>query len=259
MLGGFLSGMLGIGGGVVYVFVLTQAHHYHYGEAQDLGRFVIANSLFVIFFSSLSSTLLFKKEKLFYPKETLTIGVPSICLLFLLTIGIVSQPFFSAKLFNAINLAVLIYILYTSVKRLKQSIQHTKVQQISIKTYIISGVLSGTMAALTGLGGGTILNPILNGRCKLPLTTTRSISLGVIMLSSFAITIFNISVNTKLAYGSYTLGYINFSFCIPLAIGSLLCSPLGVKTGNKLKASQVMMLFSIFILLMIIKKAMTFL
>lgn len=251
--------MLGIGGGVVYVFVLTQAHHYHYGVAQDLGRFVIANSLFVIFFSSLSSTLLFKKEKLFYPKEILTIAVPSVLLLFLLTINIVSKPSFSVNLFNGINLAVLVYILYASLKGVKQEKQNAKTQQVGTKTYMISGILAGTMAALTGLGGGTILNPILNGKCKLPLTTTRAISLGVIMLSSFAITLFNISVHTNIAYGDYTLGYINFLFCIPLAVGSLLCSPLGVKTGNRLKSSHVMLLFSVFILLMIIKKVMTFL
>lgn len=252
--GGFLSGLLGIGGGVVYVFVLTQAYNYFYSSDGELGRFVIANSLFVIFCSSLSSTFVFKKIKAFYPKEIIKIGVPSIIILFLLTIGIVSQPFFSPQVFNVINLIVLLYIFYSSIKRVKQEKQSSDPTQLSTVVYVLSGLSAGTMAALTGLGGGTILNPILNGKHKLALTITRSISLGVIMVSSFGITVLNICVTPSMSYGDYTLGYINFLFCIPLVLGALLSSATGARIGNKLSSSQVMLLFSVFIFLMILKK-----
>jgi len=254
LIGGLLSGLLGIGGGVIYVFVLTQSHNYLYQNESELGHFVIANSLFVIFFSTLSSTLLFRKNKLYYPKEIIRISIPSILALLLLTKFFVSTTYFKPKVFNTITLLILVYILISSLIKIKQKKQSSHKKQLSNSIYYISGILSGTMASLTGLGGGTILNPILNGKYNLDLTTTRSISLGVIMLSSLAITIFNLSLTPSFNYGYFTVGFINFSLCIPLAIGSLVTSQFGVRLGNKLNSSTIIQLFSLFITFLIFKR-----
>ncbi len=54
-LGGALAGLLGIGGGVVYVLILETVLPELGVPTEDLHRFVIANSLACVLFASLSA------------------------------------------------------------------------------------------------------------------------------------------------------------------------------------------------------------
>ncbi|MFK7900203.1 MAG: sulfite exporter TauE/SafE family protein [Cyclobacteriaceae bacterium] len=251
--GGYLSGLLGIGGGMIYVFILTILFKENYQLGNEIGHFVIANSLFVIFLSTLVSTLRLREKKLFYPKEVLKIGIPSLFTSLAITYFLVNTPMFSPLVFDSITLIVLIYILLATLLKLNKGDDSTLPDAISTTTYFLSGISAGILSAITGLGGGTILNPILNGKFNLKMTVSRSISLGVIMVSSFSISVLNLVLTPKASL-PYSIGYIQLPYCVVLGIGAMLSCKYGVQMGNKLSAPKLLVLFSIFVALLIIKK-----
>lgn len=254
LIGGFLSGLLGIGGGIIYVFILTYIYQFHFQVGDELGHYVIANSLFVIFLSTLYCTFQSRNSSYFYPNEIIKIAIPSTIASVLLTLFVVNKPFFKPITFDVITILVLVYILIMSLARLKKKDQNTTDKIHSNKVFIISGVTAGILSAVTGLGGGTILTPILNGKFKLRMIIVRHISLGVIMISSLVVTITNAILTPQYEHGKFTVGYINVPLGIILGIGAIFSSHYGVKVGNKLSASKILKLFTAFIFLLIVKK-----
>jgi len=82
----------------------------------------------------------------------------------------------------------------------------------------------------------------------------RPISLGVIMISSFVVTITNMILQPQVNHGQFTFGYINFPVCIILGIAAIISSKYGVKVGNRLSSATILKLFTAFVFLLIVKK-----
>ncbi len=73
-IGGLLAGMLGIGGGIIYVLLFS-----HYLPLTGIPSHlivpaIVANSMFAIFFAGISGSYKHYKNKNFHPKQFLIIG-----------------------------------------------------------------------------------------------------------------------------------------------------------------------------------------
>jgi len=113
-------------------------------------------------------------------------------------------------------------------------------QPQSIKTVFLigTGIISGIFTALSGLGGGFAIIPLLNGLFNIKIRKVLSISLGVIMVVASSLTIYNL-LFTRLSHTpDYTIGTVNFSFTLPVLAGVFISSNLGVITSQKLSPAQ---------------------
>jgi uncharacterized membrane protein YfcA len=84
----------------------------------------------------------------------------------------------------------------------------------------------------------------------------KAISLGVITITSLSMVVFNLFQEPMEAIEINHTGYILFQVTGPLIVGTLVTARLGVKLSRKMKASAVSYLFSLFIILVIVKKLM---
>jgi uncharacterized membrane protein YfcA len=118
---------------------------------------------------------------------------------------------------------------------------------------LLTGGAAGTAAALTGLGGGTIIIPLLNLWQKIDILKAKSISFGTIFVIAFWL-----SVNNLFLEPSYPIpksqGLIVFPMIIPISIGVLIGSPLGVLVSHKISTRAVTILFLTVISIVAIQK-----
>jgi len=248
-LGGLLAGLLGIGGGVIYVLIFN--HYLHKIGIPDsiIVPSIIANSMFAILFAGVSGSYKQWKNKNFFPNEMIIAGlaaaVSSISFSYIISKGTwYTKESFS--IFFIILLASIALRIFTQRKKIEQE----NLQNPSMLSLSITGLISGTIAAFSGIGGGVIIVPILTDIIKLPIKKATSISLGVISIMALFTSIYNAMTSVASA-GSSSL--LVFSLAIPVAIGSLIASPIGVQLANKLKPSQIRIVLFLFLISVILK------
>jgi uncharacterized membrane protein YfcA len=248
-LGGLLAGLLGIGGGVIYVLVFN-----HY--LQKIGvpdsiivPSIIANSMFAILFAGISGSYKQWKNKNLFPSEMVIAGLAAAISSILFSYIISKGTWYTKEnfsIFFIILLALIAFRIFTQRKQLEQE----NSQNPSMLSLSITGLISGTIAAFSGIGGGVIIVPILTDRLKLPIKKATSISLGVISIMALCTSVYNILTSIK-TNGEATL--IVSSLALPIAIGSLIGSPVGVQIASKLKPIQIRIVLFIFLISVIFK------
>jgi uncharacterized membrane protein YfcA len=254
LIGGLVSGLLGVGGGIIYIVILPIALNYIGIPNQEIAQFTIANSLLGTFFAAGFATFNHIKHKEFYPKPILIISVGAVVTAILSLYFIVNTPFYSKEVFNIVVIFLLLTMLISTIWNAKKQLKFIEKEKKVRRFFAATGVTAGFTASLTGLGGGIIIIPFLNQGLKMGVKKAKSISLGVITITSLAMVIFNLLETPMMPINVNHSGYILFQVTLPLIIGTLITANIGVKLSRKLKASTVSYLFSFFILLVIIKK-----
>ena len=183
LFGGFLAGFLGIGGGIIYILVLPAILTRFNLPSEAIAQYTIANSLFGILFASLSGTVMQLIHRNFYKREAIIVSISSAISAVIVLHYIVNTTWYSREAFNIIIIIVLIYLLISTLKRAK--IINLKEDEKNRNSYLgFAGAGSGILSALSGLGGGAILVPILNGKLKMDIQKAKSISLNMIFFEA---------------------------------------------------------------------------
>jgi uncharacterized membrane protein YfcA len=251
--GGFLAGILGIGGGIIYVLILP----YVLGDAgitsDHLAPFTIANSRFGVLFASLSANYLNIRNHDFYLKESLWVGIPGAAFSILILKTIVTRPWYSVTYFYGILILFLGYmfiaLFFKKNQEMESVVPKNKETRLSL-----AGIVGGSLAAATGLGGGAAVVPILTTQMHMNIKKARSISLAMIFITALTLTIFNLFENPGIQNLTYQIGLIYFPAALPVTFGVLVGSPAGSKLGRIWSAQTIKILFGIFILIVIIEK-----
>ncbi|MEM9674450.1 MAG: sulfite exporter TauE/SafE family protein [Bacteroidota bacterium] len=253
--GGFLAGFLGIGGGIIYILILPVALEHIGVPSSELAQYIIANSIFGTAAAALFGSIALIRNKDFYWQDVVLVGVSAIATSYLLLFTFVNTPLYSKQFFDTsviifLSLILLMTFLWSKTKVLfNQPVRNTNIW------YVISGGISGAVSVLSGLGGGTITVPLLRSGLHMDIKQAKSISLGVIFIMSTAITIFNMIDQPKDLLEIGRVGYIVFPVSVPLSLGVLVGSPLGVWIANKISSRIISYIFVGFLILVILRKA----
>jgi len=285
--GGFLSGLLGIGGGIIYILVIP-AVLLHFGTPHsEIVQYTIANSIFAAFFASLAANFVLVKRKSFYLKESLFVGLAGAFSAILFLQFIVNTDWYSRQIFNIVVVLLLIFMLFRflqksdllpkashyGVKKAAPVLKTAKGQQENTdkKKLTLAGLAGGALSALSGLGGGIIIIPILNTIMHIDIKKTNAISLGVITITSLMMTAFNMletpppaplpaealaQAGQSLFTNHYSVGYIIFPVALSLSLGAVVASPFGVTVSKKVSSKTIYIIFSFFLIVVIVKKMM---
>ena len=260
--GGLIAGLLGIGGGIIYILIFS-IYLKNFSsieiESSDMVQLMISNSLFAIFFAGLSGSYKQWKSHNFYIRPVLLIGISGVFTSLLLKNLMLRYYTYSthdfAIVFSLLMIPLLIRMFFQSRHDGNFNPEHMKAWKL-----IITGLITGFASSLSGLGGGFIMIPVLNGLFKIPMKKTISISLGAITVISFGYSIFNLFFTDYPQYQFYLAqGSIVFSMVLPVIAGVLLGTPIGVKLSHRLPPLALKALFAIFTLLVISKLLINFL
>lgn len=253
LVGGFLAGLIGIGGGVMYVLVLPYLLIQMGFPEQEMVQYIIANSLFGTMSAALAGNVALMRRGEFYPKPVFIIGVFAALCSFLMLFYFVNTSAYDITQFNIVVIFLMLLIVWKTLRQNKSesSSEEKRISRLGLSAL---GVSAGTVSSLSGLGGGVIVIPILNSGLKMSMTKAKSISLGVIFVSSLVATIVNMSQQTMTEFANQSTGYIVWPLAIAISAGVIIASPLGVVVAAKLSNRRISYIFVAFVGVVIIDK-----
>ena len=226
LLGGALSGLAGVGGGIVFVPTLVYAAGWNIKEA-------VAASLVIVIFSSLSGTV--RNQRSEDPVDWRAATILSLAVAPASLIGVYVSSVSSATLVQFVFAVVLLALAYPTARGGGPTGER---KETPLPLILLAGVGIGALAGLVGIGGGVVLVPLLT--LGFGLGTKRAIS------TSLAVVLFTGIVGS--------LGYIvgGFSDLVslpPLILGSMIGAWFGVRLRDRLPERVVRLGFASFMVI----------
>ncbi|AUH32143.1 sulfite exporter TauE/SafE family protein [Paracoccus tegillarcae] len=157
MAGGVLAGLLGVGGGIVIVPALYFALTLSGMEGDIAMKIAVGTSLATIVFTSLASSLGHYKRGAI-DTGLLKLWAPSI--LIGVVLGSLLGGYVSGKVLIAVFATVALLVSADMI--LRKGRADPEPRSFSKPVWAFFGVITGTLSAMMGIGGGTIGVPLLN-------------------------------------------------------------------------------------------------
>ena len=250
-IGAFLSGFLGVGGGIVYIPILD----FFLGKLglsdDNLVKAILANSLFTIVFSGSVSS--YKQYRIgnFYPKEILFTAATGAVTAVLMTMLIKSGTWYNKSVFNYVFATMLLVIAVRMF--LLSNPSNTEEKQVKPISYYITGFFAGIITAMSGLGGGVVMTPTFTDVFKINIKKASAISNGVIPLFANAVGVLNLSTPATQQVSDWQVGFIVFPVVIPMILSTFLFAPIGVMAAQKVNQKVIRMVFATFVSIVFVK------
>lgn len=238
--GGFLAGMLGIGGGLIYIAVLPEVCTLLGVPSQLVTQFTIANSLFATLIGSVAASISHMRKGATRPNASLVIGISAIVTSTSMLYFVVNTPAYNRSIFSGIVCLLLTYLIIRGFRPgcSQPSIPPVEAPiQQNVWKFVAVGVLGGAVSPLSGLGGSVVMIPALRNWLRYDIKIAGIISLGVVFLQSASSTVLNVLYNAPQLPGVRSFGLIIVPVALILGISVAIASPLGAMASRKMKAS----------------------
>jgi uncharacterized protein len=234
VVGGMLSGLVGVGGGIVYVPGLLYAGGWNIQDA-------VAASLVIIIFSSLSGTI--RNARSADPVNWRAAGLLSLAVAPSSLIGVLISRVSPEVVVKVAFATLLIALAYPTARGGGKYDNARKV--IPLPLVFLAGIFTGTLSGLAGIGGGVVMVPLMV--LGMGFTTNRAVS------TSLAVMMFTGIVG---AAGYVATGFRDVQDLLslpPLIIGSVIGAPLGVRIRDWLPESVVRIGFGVFMVIVALR------
>jgi uncharacterized membrane protein YfcA len=250
-LGAFISGLLGVGGGIIYIPVVEYYLKKMGMEESLLVKGILANSLFTILFSGSVSSYNQYKHGNFHPKQILHTAWPGILSALIVTLLIKNGTWYNKSSFNVVFASMLFVIVWRMFSR-KSNVEYSK-QESPNWQYQLTGFFAGIVTAFSGLGGGVIMTPAFTDLMKISIKKASSISNGVIPLFALVLGIYNLSDIPTQYVSEWQIGYVVLPVVAPLIISTFIFAPMGVRFAQKTSHNVIRFTFASFAGIVFIK------
>lgn len=250
--GGIIAGMFGIGGGIIYVLVYNGylTHHLPGVPSEIIVHLTILNTACSILAAAVAGSLRQVRNHNFYPKQTLVTGLAGAFSAFLITELLKLWSQYDQRMFLIVFTVALLPLIVKFIPGKSEP----KEKDVPLPVFSVAGLIAGIGSALSGLGGGFILNPLLYGFFHYPLKKTFSVSLGSMLFTMVAIIL-----SYTLTWPEYQLPLhhqyngVILPMVLPVILGVLIATPLGIALQHRIKAKKLSWLFFILAILIVIR------
>lgn len=226
LLGGFLSGFLGLGGAVIMIpLMLTVPSMFGVGHLSM--KTVAGLSMVQVLFSSLSGVLVHRKNKNIHREILLYTGIPlGICSLISSYLSKHMSNRIILIIFALLTIGAFILLLCNNAKEdhSHDRSKHSYNRLLSVLFGAGVGILSG----IVGVGGGFIIIPLMTTFLNLSLKTAVGTSLGIVLIGAFLG-----------AIGKIVSFQVDYLLLIPVVLGSVIASRLGARVSNAVSSSTI--------------------
>ena len=249
---GVLSGLLGIGGGIIIVPALiyllptlTDVNH------DNVALVAIATSLATIIVTTFSSA------RSHYKSGNLDLSFSTPIILSVAVTALVA-PYIATwlggelvkKLFALLLLLLAINMMFT------RTVIEERKSPVLLWQSLLGGSLTGLLASIAGLGGGAILVPYL-AAIKVNIHKAIAVAAACGMFVAFFGSIGYMINGWGFSSSIDFVGFIHWPTALLIMIFSFLSAPYGVKWGRKLEQKQLKRVFAVFMMLISIELLIT--
>lgn len=251
---GILSGLFGVGGGIIIVPSLLAVYSFNHFDSPYLMHISIATSLFTIIFTSISSAHKHFGHGNVEWKAALYIGLSSAVTVFLFSkIAILLPGEILKHTFSAVLIIVALKMLFDKKGK---SEDNTKDQPETFSPWISLGIgtLSGAIAAFSGLGGGVFVIPLMHYLMKVPFKKAIGTSSAAILITAAA-GVISYFINSPAGAVNipYSFGMVDTISALPVIAASIPFARVGVYINKKTHHYLLTKLFAVFIIIVSLK------
>ncbi|MFH5886040.1 sulfite exporter TauE/SafE family protein [Halalkalibaculum sp. DA3122] len=250
---GVLAGLFGIGGGVLFTPILFLL--FKEAGMSQLVLWTIGTSLFCTFIAAAGSSIRQYRQDNFFGNEGLRVGLLGAAGVWAGK-QVATAAFYTEQVFAIFFSLLFLYVAYRFVKRGRNSAREARAPRclITLKEAGITGGAGGFVAALAGIGGGSVMVPIMNLYYRIPIQKAVSVS-------SLAIVFISLSGWLQLAFypaggsslSGYALGVVDLGAALPLSIGGLTGGFLGAFINLKVNRQYLQYGFALLALIIVVK------
>lgn len=246
-LGGFAGGLLGIGGGMLYVPLLTWLFELQGFPRESLVHLALGTSLTTIVFTSISSA------RAHHSRGNVDWSIVRGIAPGIIIGGIVGGLI--AKKLNTTTLALIfaVFVTYSAIQMFLNAKPKPSRQLPGTAGLVGVGTLISTLSQLVGAGGGFLTVPFLtwcNVNMHRAVGTSAAVGLPIAIVGTIAFFLNGQSI-TNLPAGS--LGYIYLPALLTLLIPSVLFAPVGARLASNLPVATLKKVFAAFLFVLALK------
>lgn len=260
--GGFLAGLLGVGGGLIFIPFIEDFLQSHPINSTESVKYVLANSIAIVFASGISGIFRQRKQGNWDWKGSLNIGIPGAMASFGMSYLIQQGSWYSKSAFQTLFLGFLLISVYNMLFSKKGQVadQTNEIPfQPEWKKWLI-GLIAGATVSLSGLGGGVIMVPLFRMVLNMPMKKATALSLSIVPILAFASLVkyasaapnsfinkgtFNIPwLNQNLLFSNH-LGYLLFPIIIPMMLGTIITTSIAQKKVNSIPVVWLRIIFAL--------------
>ena len=248
---GFVSGLVGIGGGILIVPLL----YFFYAHPEWSGTLLSpelhtevahATSLFIVIPTALWGARVYHKSGLVVWGAAARIALAST------VAGIVGVKLALVLPADVVRFAFGLFLLLTGAQLLwrpkADDGTHVRLTTVAIITI---GLAVGLLSGLLGIGGGAVASALLIAWAKFGLRQATATALAIIAMTAL------VSVGAYIVAGlretdlpAGSLGYIHLAAALPIMLGSVLTVKLGALTNQRIPNKTLKYIFSAFFTLL---------
>lgn len=271
-IGGFLAGLLGVGGGMLFIPVIHEYLNGYSLTTDEIVKYTLGNSIALVFISGVSGTFRQIKMGTWDWKQSLQIGIPGALSSLAMSYAITHGDWYNKQRFQTVFLGFLLLSIGNMIfgKSKAQKINspsntnvelndnptHISPTAKNLKTILLPtlvGILAGTVVSLSGLGGGIIMVPLFRMLLKKPMHQATSLSLSIVpILSISSLLQYTISQPIQ-PINPLQTGYLLWIILIPMMAGVMFFSSFGQKTAPRVPVLWLRVIFAVLSLIILVK------
>ncbi len=244
---GFFSGLLGKGGGLLLIPTFWVVFPFVGIPEHIVPKAAVATSLACM--TVTSSTSAWQHIKKGYLKKDIFIN-----LLVGAFPGVFVGSIITAKLLSPeiTKFLFAIFLIFMSLKMFKKSAKGKK-EEINRKKIVITGFASGFIAGLLGIGGGSLVTPMLYSFADIPIKNAMATSTGIVFFNAF----FSVLNYIYYGFGKVNLPYFFSYVYIPVLFFMVPSLYIGTRVGvrfmHRVNSEKLRRWFAIFLIFVAIE------
>jgi uncharacterized protein len=249
---GFLSGLVGIGGGVLMVPFLY--FFYAHGEWSGVSLLPAlhatvahATSLLVIVPTALVGTFTYARSGLVAWRAALPVALFSMAGA---TVGALAAARVPAE---TLKLGFGLFLIFTAVQLVRRrTAAEGPPLPLGLLAAALTGLLVGVLSALLGVGGGLVAIPLLITLFRLDLTRVAATSLAIVAFAAPAGTVTYMAAGGAIdaAMPAGSVGFVHVAAAVPMMPGALIAVGWGARLNQRLDAITLRRVFALLLLLL---------
>ena len=254
--GGFLAGLLGVGGGMLFIPVINEYLSNYPLTTDELVKYTLANSIALVFMSGVSGIFRQKKMGTWDWKQSLYIGIPGAVSSLAMSMAIEQGDWYSKTRFQTVFLGFLLLSIANMIWG-KTAAKSTDTQVNDAKTSpilpILVGIIAGCVVSLSGLGGGIIMVPLFRMLLKKPMHQATALSLSIVPILAIA-SLLQYGLNAPSdTINPFQWGYLLGILLLPMLLGVMFFSSFGQKTAPRVPVLWLRVIFAVLSSIILIK------
>ena len=237
--GGFVAGLVGVGGGVVFAPVLFFFFQATGVAPEFLAPMTVGTSLLCTLIASSMSGWQHHLKGSVWWHVSIRVGCLSAAALYLVVAFVTTEPWYDRfafqLVFGLLLLIVAVRMFFENGSGSDEAAGEAADSEHP-STMILGGIGSaaGTVAALAGVGGGVVMVPAFHQILRLPMRVSVGTSSGaIILISIIGVAVYAISGWTEVT-GPWMLGYVDAAGGLILGIPGILGARSGARLAHRL-------------------------